>query len=55
LSEHNLAISYVLGKANVFADGLSRRPDLRMMIVGALGGVDSFMKEICEGVQQKRV
>lgn len=43
------------GKSNVFADGLSRRPDLRLMLVGALGGVDSFLKEICDGVQQKRV
>ena len=42
------------GKSNVFADGLSRRPDLRLMAVGALGVVHSFLKEICEGVQQKR-
>jgi hypothetical protein len=55
LSEYNLSVSYVPGKANVFADGLSRRPDLRLMVVGALGGVDSFLKEICEGLQHKRV
>lgn len=48
-------MSYVPGKANVLADGLSRRPDLRLMVVGALTGVDKFLKEICEGVQQKRV
>jgi hypothetical protein len=42
-------VSYVPGKSNVFADGLSRRPNLRLMVVGAVGGVDSFLKEICAG------
>jgi hypothetical protein len=55
LSEYNIDISYVPGKSNVFADGLSRRPDLRLMVVGALGGVDEFLKEICEGVQHNRL
>ena len=42
LSEYSLAMSYVPGQANVFAEGLSRRHDLRLMVVGTFGGVDSF-------------
>jgi hypothetical protein len=55
LSESNIAISYVPGKVDVFADGLSRRPDLRFMMIGALGGVHQFLREICEGVQKSRL
>jgi hypothetical protein len=44
---------YVPGKSNVFADGLSRRPDLRLTVVGALSDKNEFLKEICEGVQKE--
>jgi hypothetical protein len=43
----------VPGKSNVFADGLSRRPDLRLTVVGALSDKNEFLKEICEGVQKE--
>jgi hypothetical protein len=55
LSEYNLQVAYIPGSANVFADGLSRRPDLRLMLVGALGSVDGFLKSITDGVQTDRV
>lgn len=60
LSEYNLQVNYVPGPQNVFADGLSRRPDLRLMAVGALSTVDEFLQAICDGLKhckiaQKRV
>lgn len=36
---------YVLGKDNMFAAGLSRRPDLRLKVVDSVRGVDTFLKE----------
>jgi hypothetical protein len=51
LSEYNLQVAYIPGSANVFADGLSRRPDLRLMLVGALGSVDGLLKSITEGIK----
>ena len=39
LSEFNIEVSYVPGAENDFADGLSRRPDLRLMAVGAICAV----------------
>jgi hypothetical protein len=55
LSEYNLQVSYVPGPDNVFADGLSRRVDLRLMAVGALGTVDGFLKDICDGIKHDRL
>ena len=49
LAEFNLEISYVPGKDNVFADGLSRRPDLRLMLVGALAPYDPWLSRIAAG------
>lgn len=55
LSEYNLQVGYIAGPDNVFADGLSRRADLRLMAVGALGTVDSMLKNICDGIQKDRL
>jgi hypothetical protein len=55
LSEYNIQVGYIPGPENVFADGLSRRRDLRLMVVGALGTVDCLLKEIFEGVTLDRV
>ena len=49
LSEYNLAVEYVPGRDNTFADGLSRRPDLRLMLVSAVADVDHLLKEIKDG------
>jgi hypothetical protein len=46
LSEFNLQVAYVLGTANVFADGLSHRPDLRLMFVGATALYDPWLSGI---------
>ena len=42
LSDYNLSVAYKPGKANDFADGLSRRPDLRLMIIGAVAPYDPW-------------
>jgi transposase InsO family protein len=55
LSEYNLQVNYIPGPDNVFADGLSRRADLRLMAVGALGQVDGILKAICDGIKQDRL
>jgi hypothetical protein len=55
LSEYNLQVGYIPGPENTFADGLSRRTDLRLMAVGALGTVDGLLKSIVDGVQIDRV
>jgi transposase InsO family protein len=49
LSEFNLEIAYIPGESNVFADGLSRRPDLRLMIKGALAPYDPWLSRIQRG------
>ena len=43
LSEYNLKVTYIPGKVNEFADGLSR---VRLMIVGALAPYDSWLSRI---------
>jgi hypothetical protein len=50
MSEYNLQVAYVPGKTNDFADGLSRRPDLRLMAVGALAPYDPWLKRINDAV-----
>jgi hypothetical protein len=50
MSEYNLEVAYVPGKENDFADGLSRRPDLRLMAVGALSPYDPWLKRINDAV-----
>ena len=52
LSEFNLSVEYVPGASNNFADGLSRKPDLRLMLVGAAADIDPFMVRIKEGIRQ---
>ena len=46
LSEFNLVISYLPGADNHFADGLSRRPDLRLMAIGAIAPYDPWLQRI---------
>jgi hypothetical protein len=36
----------VPGKQNAVADGLSRRPDLRLMVIGAIAPYDPWLKGI---------
>jgi hypothetical protein len=50
MSEYILQVSYVPGNDNDFADGLSRRPDLRLMVVGALAPYDPGLKRINHAV-----
>ena len=53
LSEYNLSVEYVHGCENTFADGLSRRPDLRLMLVSAFADVYHFLKEIQDGCRYR--
>ena len=43
LSEHNLRVSYIPGKVNDFADGLSR---IRLRLVAALAPFESWLSRI---------
>ena len=52
LSEFNLEINYVPGSANTFADGLSRRPDLRLIRVPAFIPYDQVLTEIKDGLHR---
>lgn len=52
LSEYNLQVNYVPGNSNAFADGLSRRPDLRLMLVDAFTPFDSILSEIKDGLHK---
>jgi hypothetical protein len=55
LSEFNLTISYVQGKANTFADGLSRRPDLRLMLIAAIAPYDPWLHKIQQSMKADAV
>ena len=59
LSEYNISFEYVRGGENTFADGLSRRPDLRLMLVSAVAYIDHLLKEMKDGcrhiVEAKRL
>ena len=46
LCEFDLEISYLPGADNHFADGLSRRPDLRLMAIGAIAPYDPWLQRI---------
>jgi hypothetical protein len=46
LSDENLEVVYIPGSANDFANGLSRRPDLRLMIIGAIAPYDNWLSRI---------
>jgi hypothetical protein len=52
LSEYNLQVAYVPGAVNTFADGLSRRPDLRLMFIGAVAPYDSWLSHILTAYSQ---
>jgi hypothetical protein len=52
LSEYNLQVAYVPGAVNTFADGLSRRPDLRLMFIGAVAPYDSWLSRILTAYSQ---
>lgn len=54
LSEFNLQVAYIPGDANEFADGLSRRPDLRLMFIGAVAPYDDWLSRIQKAVQQNK-
>jgi hypothetical protein len=51
LSEYNLKVAYVPGDANNFADGLSRRPDLKLMLIGAVAPYDPWLSRITKAAQ----
>jgi RNase H-like domain found in reverse transcriptase len=46
LSDYNLEVVYIPGATNHFADGLSRRPDLRLMVIGAAAPYDTWLSRI---------
>jgi RNase H-like domain found in reverse transcriptase/Reverse transcriptase (RNA-dependent DNA polymerase)/Integrase zinc binding domain/Integrase core domain/Retroviral aspartyl protease len=46
LSDYNLEVVYIPGSMNDFADGLSRRPDLRLMVIGACAPYDPWLARI---------
>lgn len=50
LSEFNLEVAYLPGKANILADGLSRRAHLRLCTVASLAPYDDWsrIKEKCK-------
>jgi hypothetical protein len=49
LSEYNLSVSYVPGAVYSFADGLSRRPDLRLLVTAA--PYDPWLSKIKDAVK----
>lgn len=54
LSEFNLQVKYIPGDTNDFADGLSRRPDLRLMFIGAIAPYDGWLSHIQTAVHQNK-
>ena len=46
LSDFNLEVAHIPGATNDSADGLSRRPDLHLMIIGACAPYDPWLKRI---------
>jgi len=48
LTAFNLRVHHVAGKANIFADGLSRRPHLRIMLTSAAAMLDPLAKDIVQ-------
>lgn len=46
LMSYNIRIHHVSGKSNVFADGLSRRPDLLLMLISASTVLDPLDRDI---------
>jgi RNase H-like domain found in reverse transcriptase len=55
LSEYNLQIAYVPGKTSTFADGLSRRPDLRLLMIGAVAPYHPWLKRVVAAYQRDPV
>jgi hypothetical protein len=45
LTSFNLRVHHVAGKANCFADGLSRRPDLRILLTSASAMLDPVARD----------
>jgi RNase H-like domain found in reverse transcriptase/Integrase zinc binding domain/Integrase core domain len=54
LTSFDLQITYIPGKSNGFADGLSRRPDLRLMLVAASADLDPVLRRILAAQKQDR-
>lgn len=54
LSEFNLQVKYIPGDTNDFADGLSRRPDLRLMFIGAIAPFDGWLSRIQKAILQNK-
>jgi hypothetical protein len=50
-SEYNLSVSYVPGTVNNFADELSRRPDLRLLVTAAAAPYDPWLFKIKDAVK----
>jgi hypothetical protein len=48
LTSFNLNISLLAGKENVFADGLSRRRDLRLMLTSACSMLNPVLKDVTQ-------
>ena len=46
LTHFNLTVKHVAGSENIFADGLSRRPDLRVMLTSASAMLDPVASQI---------
>lgn len=53
LTSFNLQIHHISGKANTFADGLSRRPDLRLMLTTASVMLDPVARDIVQAQRQE--
>jgi hypothetical protein len=53
LTSFNLSIHHLAGKENVFADGFSRRPDLRLMLTSACSMLDPVLQDITQNQRKE--
>jgi hypothetical protein len=54
LTSFNLRVHHVAGKANCFADGLSRRPDLRILLTSASAMLDPVARDIVQAQRKEQ-